>query len=131
MDLSKNETRSYQEEDDPVQIQEQGWRKGLMHLQRMTEQVSALYDSCTNRHYISKDDRKKANMSILKKSAIRVGVANSLLSVGKFADDGNTSIFTRDEVTVHKEEDVLITCKGKPILIRCRDQDGRHQIPLV
>lgn len=41
---------------------------------------------------------------------------NYLLSVGKVYDDGNVSIFTREEVTVHKEEDILITCKGKPIL---------------
>jgi hypothetical protein len=42
---------------------------------------------------------------------------NSLMSVGKTADDGTVSIFTKDGVTVHKEEDVLITCKGQPILI--------------
>ena len=36
---------------------------------------------------------------------------SSLLSVGKTADDGNISIFTNKGVTVHKEEDVLITCK--------------------
>ena len=41
----------------------------------------------------------------------------SLMSVGKTNDNGNVSIFTKDGVTVHKEEDVLITCKGTPILI--------------
>ena len=46
---------------------------------------------------------------------------DSLLSVGKVNDDGNISIFTADGVTVHKEEDVLITCKGKPILVGVRD----------
>jgi hypothetical protein len=46
---------------------------------------------------------------------------NSLMSVGNTADDGTISIFTKDGVTVHKEEDVLITCKGQPILIRVRD----------
>ena len=34
----------------------------------------------------------------------------SLLSVGKTADDGNISIFTKEGVTVHKEKDVPITC---------------------
>ena len=34
-------------------------------------------------------------------------------------------------VTVHKEEDVLITCKGAPILIGKRDERGRYRIPLV
>ena len=41
-DLSKKETQRNQEEDDPAQIQEQGWCKGLMHLQQMTRQVSVL-----------------------------------------------------------------------------------------
>ena len=56
---------------------------------------------------------------------------DSLLSVGKINDDGNISIFTADGVTVHKEEDVLITCKGKPILVGVRDENGRYRIPLV
>ena len=42
---------------------------------------------------------------------------DSLMSVRKVNDDGNISIFTPDGVTVYKEEDVLITCKGKPILV--------------
>ena len=54
----------------------------------------------------------------------------SLMSVGKVNDDGNVSIFTKDDVTVYKEEDVLITCKGKPILIGIRDERGRYRIPL-
>ena len=41
----------------------------------------------------------------------------SLVSVGKTADDGNVSIFTKDGVSVHIEHDVLITCKIVPILI--------------
>ena len=53
------------------------------------------------------------------------------MSVGKTADDGTVSIFTKDGVTVHKEEDVLITCQGQPILIGVRDKRGRYRIPLV
>ena len=56
---------------------------------------------------------------------------HSLMSVGKTSDAGTISIFTKDGVTVHKEEDVLITCKGKPILIGGRDSKGRYRIPLV
>ena len=41
----------------------------------------------------------------------------SLVSVGKINDSGNVSIFTKDGVTVHKEEGMLTTCKGAPILI--------------
>ena len=54
----------------------------------------------------------------------------SLMSVGKTADDGNVSIFTKDGVSVYKEEDVLITCKGEAILIGKRDERGRYRIPL-
>jgi hypothetical protein len=53
------------------------------------------------------------------------------MSVGKTADDGTISVFTKEGVTVHKEEDVLITCKGEPILIGVRDQHGRYCIPLI
>ena len=42
---------------------------------------------------------------------------SSLMSVGKTADNGNISIFTKEGVSVYKEEDVLITCKGEAILI--------------
>jgi hypothetical protein len=56
---------------------------------------------------------------------------SSLMSVGKTADDGTISVFTQDGVTVHKEMDVLITCKGEPILIGVRDERGRYRIPLI
>ncbi len=45
----------------------------------------------------------------------------SLMSVGKTADNGTVSVFTKEGVSVFKEEDVLITCKGEPILIGVRD----------
>ena len=41
------------------------------------------------------------------------------------------SVFTKEGVNVFKEEDVLITCKGEPILIGVRDSHGRYQIPLM
>ena len=34
-----------------------------------------------------------------------------------YYNDGTISVFKKDGVTVYKEEDVLITCKGEPILI--------------
>ena len=55
----------------------------------------------------------------------------SLMSFGKIADDGNVSIFTKEGVTVYKEEDVLITCQRNPILIGKRDERGRYRIPLT
>ena len=56
--------------------------------------------------------------------------SNSLMSDGKTTDDRTISIFTKDGVTVHKEQDVLITCCGEPILIGVRDEYGRYRIPL-
>ena len=55
----------------------------------------------------------------------------SLMSVGKVSDDGTVSVFTREGVTIHREKDVLITCKGEPILIGVRDEHGRYRIPLT
>jgi hypothetical protein len=111
--------------------------------------IMMTYDSGADGHYISKKDRRKAGLPIIRKSTRRVGVANggvsqakfvtqlpfkdlsaqamqadtfqdfpsSLMSMGKTANDGMISIFTKDGVTVHKKMDVHITCKGEPILI--------------
>jgi hypothetical protein len=49
----------------------------------------------------------------------------SLMSVGKTAKNDTVSVFTKEGVNVFKEEDVLITCKGKPILIGVRDSHGQ------
>jgi hypothetical protein len=51
---------------------------------------------------------------------------SSLMNVGKTANNGTISIFTKNGVTVHKETDILITCKGKPILIGVRNERGRY-----
>ena len=56
---------------------------------------------------------------------------NSLISVGRLADDNTISIFTKDGVSVHKEQDVLVTCRGDPILIGVRDVHGRYRVPLI
>jgi hypothetical protein len=45
----------------------------------------------------------------------------SLMSVGKTSDDGTVSVFTKEGINVFKEDDVLITCKGEPILIGIQD----------
>ena len=55
----------------------------------------------------------------------------SLMSVGKTSDDGTISIFTKNGVTIHKETDVLIKCKGELILVGVRDEYGRYRIPLI
>ena len=55
----------------------------------------------------------------------------SLMSVGKTTDEGNVSVFTKEGVKIYKEEDVLITCKGEPILVGRHDERGGYRIPLV
>jgi hypothetical protein len=44
----------------------------------------------------------------------------SIMSIGKICYDGTISIFAWFDITIHKETDVLITCKRKPILIGIR-----------
>ena len=115
------------------------------------------YDSGADGHYLSKRYCINVGLPIVQPSSKRVGVANggtstlpfkqlsnraasadsfedfpsSLMSVGKTSDDGTISIFTKEGVTVHKEQDVLITCKGEPMLIGIRDDKGRYRILLV
>ncbi len=36
------------------------------------------------------------------------------MSVGKTANNGTVSVFTKEGVSVFKEDNVLITCKGVP-----------------
>jgi len=50
------------------------------------------------------------------------------MSIGWMADDGTISIFTKDGVTVHKEKDVLITCKWEPILIGLKQEHRQKKI---
>jgi hypothetical protein len=54
-----------------------------------------------------------------------------LMSMGKTSDNGAISVFNKTGITVFKEEDVLIKCKGKPILIGMGDGRGQYQIPLM
>ena len=53
------------------------------------------------------------------------------MSIDKASDDGNVSIFTNNRVSVCKQKDVLVTCKGKAIPIDKRDERDRYQIPLM
>jgi hypothetical protein len=46
------------------------------------------------------------------------------MSMGKTADDGTVLVVTKEGVNVFKEEEVLKTCKGEPILIGIQDNQG-------
>ena len=58
-------------------------------------------------------------------------IPHSLMSLGKTADNETISIFTKSRVTVHKEQDVLIHMKGKPLLIGVRNKQGQYRLPLI
>ena len=49
----------------------------------------------------------------------------SLIKNGKKIDNSNVSIFTKEGVSLYKEEDVLISCKGKAIFMGKRDEQGQ------
>ena len=42
------------------------------------------------------------------------------MSVEKTIHDGNVLVFTKEDVKIYKETDILITCKGEQILTRER-----------
>jgi hypothetical protein len=53
------------------------------------------------------------------------------MSVGKISDDGMVLVFMKEGINIFKEEDILITCKGEPILIGIQDNQGQYRIPLM
>ena len=103
---------------------------GMPILRKSTKRVSvANGDTCTASNVT------RLPFPQLSERASRADTFNefptSLMSVGKTADDGTISIFTKTGVTVHKETDVLIRCKKAPIFIGVRDEHGRYRIPLI
>ena len=99
--------------------------------------IMVTYNSGADNNYLSKADKAKAKLPILRKLAktnktllpipqLSKAAAEAhtfedfptlLLRVGKVNNDGNVSIFTRKGVMVHTEEDVLLTVKGQPVMI--------------
>ena len=104
-------------------------RAGLPILRRSTKQVGVANGGTSSGKYVTQLPFPKLSPKAAEAETFD-DFSSSLLSVGKTADDGNISIFTKEGVTVHKEEDILITCHGEPILIGTRDDRGRYRIPL-
>ena len=48
------------------------------------------------------------------------------MCVGKVNNNGNVSISIKDDVKVYAKEDVLITCRGTPIMVCVRDANDRY-----
>jgi hypothetical protein len=55
------------------------------------------------------------------------------MSVDKTLDGSTVSVFMKEVVNVFKEDDILTTCKGEPILIGIgtRDNQGQYRILLM
>jgi hypothetical protein len=112
-------------------ISEEDRRKaGLPILRASTKKVGVANSDKSTATYVTQLPFQKLSAKATEADTFK-DFTSSLLSVGKISDDGTISVFTKDGVTLHKEEDVLITCKGEPILIGVRDMNGRYRIPLV
>eukprot|EP00956_Cyclotella_meneghiniana_P021291 scaffold38589_cov41-Cyclotella_meneghiniana.AAC.1 len=105
-------------------------RAGLPILRKSTKRVGVANGNTSKAQFVT-----KLPIPQLSSHAAQADTFNdfptSLMSVGKTADDGTISIFTKEGVTVHKETDVLIKCKGEPLLVGVRDEYGRYRIPLI
>jgi hypothetical protein len=53
------------------------------------------------------------------------------MSMGKTSDNNTVLVLTKEGANVFNEEDILMTCKGDPILIGIQDNHGQFQIPLM
>jgi hypothetical protein len=98
-------------------------KAGLPIIQKSTRQVGVANGGVSQAKFVTQLPFKDLSAKA-KQSDTLQDFPSSLMSIGKTADDGTISIFTKNGVTVHKEMDILITCKGKPILIGVRDEQG-------
>ncbi len=105
-------------------------KAGLPIIQKSTRRVGVANGGVSQAKFVMQQPFKDLSAKAKQADTFQ-DFPSSLMSVGKTADDGTISIFTKDGVTVHKETDVLITCKGKPILIGVRNEQGCYQIPLI
>jgi hypothetical protein len=94
-------------------ISEKDCRKaGLPIIQRSTRRVGVANGGMSQAKFVMQLPFKESAKA--KQADIFQDLPSSLMSIGKTADDGTISIFTKNGVTVHKETDILTTCKCKP-----------------
>jgi hypothetical protein len=89
---------------------------GLPILRPSTQKVGVANRGTSNAKYITQLPFRQLSAQSRQADTFQ-DFPNSLMSVGKTANERTVSVFTKDGINVFKEEDVLITCKGKPILI--------------
>jgi hypothetical protein len=105
-------------------------KAGLPIIQKSTRWVGVANEGVSQAKFVTQLPFKDLTAQATQADTFQ-DFSSSLMSMGKTADDGTVSIFTKNGVTVHKETDVLITCKGEPILIGVRNEQGCYQIPLI
>ena len=105
-------------------------RAGLPILRRSNKRVGVANGNTSKAQFVTKLPVQQLSTKAAQADTFN-DFPTSLMSVGKTADDGTISIFTKEGATVHKETDVLIKYKGEPMLVGVRDEHGRYRIPLV
>ncbi len=93
-------------------ISEEDHRKGgLPIIQKSTRQVGMANGGVSQAKSVTQLPLKDLSAQAMQADTFQ-DFPSSLMSMGKTANDGTISIFTKDGVTVHEEMGVLITCKG-------------------
>ncbi len=105
-------------------------KAGLPILQTSTQKVGVASGGTSKAKYVTQLPFRHLSAQAMQADTFQ-DFPTSLKSVGKMANDGTVSVFTKEGVNVFKEEDVLITCKAEPILIGVRDSHGQYRIPLM
>jgi hypothetical protein len=91
-------------------------KAGLPILRPSTRRVGVANGGISNAKYVTQLPFQKLSAQSRQADTFQ-DFPTSLMSVGKTPDDGMVSVFMKEGIKVFKEEDVLITCKGEPILI--------------
>jgi hypothetical protein len=105
-------------------------KAGLPNLRPSTWRVGVTNGGTSNAKYVTQIPFCKLSAQARQGDTFQ-DFPTSLMSMGKTSDNGTVWVFTKEGVNVFKEEDVLIICKGEPILIGIRDNQGQYQISLM
>jgi hypothetical protein len=105
-------------------------KAGLPILRPSTWQVGVANAGTSNTKYVTQLPFQKLSARSRQADTFQ-HFPTLLMSMGKTSDDGTVLVFTKEGVNVFKEEDILTTCEGEPILISIRDNQGQYQIPLM
>jgi hypothetical protein len=105
-------------------------KAGLPILRPSTWQIRVANGGTSNAKYVTQLPFQKLSAQSRQADTFQ-DFPTSLMSVGKTSDDGKVSVFMKEGINIFKEDDVLITCKRKPILIGVQDNQGQYLVPLM